>query len=98
MENLYLPELFVRDAHDPYVTRLRQKRLHPLDMHVRVLATGAMTHVDRKLEHRETVFQDFLPEIGVGFALLLRLGRQIKKHQNPHNPVFTETFRLHFSG
>ena len=75
MENLYLPELFVRDAHDPYVTRLRQKRLHPLDMHVRVLATGAMTHIDGKLEHRETVFQDFFPEIGVGFAFLLRLGR-----------------------
>lgn len=98
MKNLDFPELFVRDAYNADVTRLRQKRLYPLDMHVRVLATGTMTHVDGELEHREPVFQYLLPEVGVGFALLLRLGRQIEKHQNPHNPVFTETFRLHFSG
>lgn len=98
MKNLDFPELFVRDAYNADVTRLRQKRLYPLDMHVRVLATGTMTHVDGELEHREPVFQYLLPEVGVGFALLLRLDRQIEKHQNPHNPVFTETFRLHFSG
>ena len=42
-------------------------------MHIRVLTTCAVAHVYGKLKHGETVFQNLLSEIGVGFALLLPL-------------------------
>lgn len=98
MVNFYFPELLIRDAHNPYVAILRQKRLHALDVYIRVLATSTMPHIDGELEHCKAVFQNLFPKICVGLTLPFRLGRQIEKHQNPHNPIFTETFGNHFSG
>ena len=90
-ENLHLTKLFVGDTQDADVAKLRHERLHPLDVDFSILTAWAMSQIDGKLKHRETISHDALAEIGVGFPLLLRFRRQIEKHQHPHNSVFTET-------
>ncbi len=90
-ENLHFAKLFVGDTQNADVAKLGHERLHPLDMHFGVLIARTMPQINRKLKHREAVGHDALAKSGVCLALLLRLRRQIKKHQHPHNPIFTET-------
>ena len=90
-ENLHLAKLLVGDTHDANVAKLRHERLHSLDVYFRVFPAWAMPQIDGKLEHCEAVGHNALAEIGVGLSLLLRLRWQIKKHQYPHNAIFTET-------
>ena len=90
-ENFHFSKLFVGDAQNTDVAKLRHERFHPLDMHLGVFAARTMPQIDGKLEHSEAIRHDALAEIGVGLALLFRFRRQIEKHKHPHNPVFTES-------
>ena len=88
------PELFVGNAENSNLPKFGQKRFHPPDMHIRVLLAGAMPHINGELEHSEPVLHQLLSEIRRGLPLLFGLCRQIKKHENPHNLVFTEPFQI----
>lgn len=56
-----------------------------------------MPCIDGELEHVETVFEQFFPEVGVVLPVFLGFGWQVEKYQNPHDAVFVETFQdLHF--
>lgn len=90
-KNLHIAKLFVRDTQNTDVAIFRHKRFNPFDMHFSVLIAWTMSQINGKLEHCETISHDALAKSGVGLTLFLRLCRQIKKHQHPHNPVFTET-------
>ena len=88
---LHITKLLVGDTQNADVTKLGHKRLHPFDMHLSVLITWAMPEINRELEHSEAIGHDAFTESGIGLTLLLRLGRQIKKHQHPHNSVFAKS-------
>ena len=90
-ENLHLTKLLVGDTQYADVAKLRHERLYPLDVDLGILTAWTMSQIDGKLKHCETIGHDALAEIGVCFAFLLRLRRQIEKHQHPHNSVFAET-------
>lgn len=51
-----IAELFVGDTHKTDIAILRQKRFDTLFMNLGILHTGAMTDIDGKLKHRESVF------------------------------------------
>ena len=89
-ENLHIAKLFVSDTQDANVAELRHKRLYPLDVDLGVLSARAMSQINGKLEHRKAICHNALPEVGIRLAFLLRLRRQIKKHQHPHNSIFAE--------
>lgn len=91
-KNFHLTELLVGDADDPDLTCRRQRGLHPPDVHLGVLPRGAMAQVDRKLEHREAVLDEFFAKLGILFPFLFRLGRQVEKHKYPHDAIFRKTF------
>lgn len=48
--------------------------------------------IDGILEHYEAVAHQLLAELRRSFNLLLCVGRQIKKHHNPHNTILTYPF------
>ena len=90
VEQEHVGELLVRNAHDANLSIFRQGALHPPYMHVGILRTRAMAQVNGELKHRETILQQLLAELGCRLTLLLRIGRQIEKHQYPHNSIFTK--------
>ena len=96
VKNLHTAELLVSNAHYPNLSVFWQRHFHPFYMHIGVFHTCAMPQINRKLEHRKTVVQKFLPELRRGFPFLFRISRQIEKHQNPHNPIFAESVHVRF--
>ena len=94
-ENLHVAKLFVGDTQNADVAKLGHERLHPLDMHFGVLIAWAMSQINRKLEHGESIGQDALTKSGVCLALLFRLRRQVEKHKHPHNSIFAKS--IHYN-
>ena len=90
-ENLHFAKLLVGNTQNADVAKLGHERLHPLDMYLGVFIAWTMPQINRKLKHRETVGHDALAKSGVCLALFLRLRRQIKKHQYPHDSVFAKS-------
>jgi hypothetical protein len=91
-KNFHLAKLLVCYADNPDLTGRRQRGFHPTDMYLGILAGGAMSQVNRKLEHREAIAHEVFAKLGGLFPLLFCLGRQIEKHKHPHNPIFRKTF------
>ncbi len=91
VEQEHVGELLVRNAHDANLSIFGQGTLHTPYMHVGILCARAMAQVNRELKHREAILQQLLAELGCRLALLLRIRRQIEKHQYPHNSIFTKT-------
>ncbi len=88
--NLHSAKLPVGDFHHAYVTFVRQPFFDALNMNLCIVGAAAMPDVDRELKHGESVFEQMLPKIGCCFALGFGFRRQIKKYQNPHNPIFAK--------
>lgn len=84
-------ELLVGHAKDADIAIVGKNRFDSLNMHLGILLTGTMAHVDGELKHREAVTLQILAKVSIGLAISFRLGRQIEKHQYPHNSIFTET-------
>lgn len=90
-------KLFVGDAETSHLPVSRQECLHPFEVYIGILATGAMPDVDRELEHGESVANQILAEVGSRFAFSFGIGRQVEKHKQPHDAVFAEAVH-HISG
>ncbi len=90
VEQEHIRELLVRNTHDAYFTELGQGAFHTPYVHVGILRARAMAQVNGELKHRETILQQLLAELGCRLALLLRVRRQIKKYQYPHNSIFAK--------
>lgn len=56
-KKFYLSELLVCDGQTAYLSVFWQEGLDTLEVDIGILATGTMAHVDRELEHRETICQ-----------------------------------------
>ena len=93
-ENLHVAKLLVGDAQDAHLAIFRHERLHALDVDFGVFTAWTMPQVDGKLEHRKAVGHNALAEVGSGLAFLLRVRRQVEKHQHPHDSVFAKTVHV----
>jgi hypothetical protein len=87
VKQFYHPELLIRKLENAYMPFGREKAFHPFNMHIRILAAGAMAHINTELEHLETIRQQLLPENGVGFPVFFGFCREVKKYKYPHNAV-----------
>ena len=83
-------KLLVGDAHYGHMPELWKKRLDTLYMNLSIFHACTMPYVDGHLEHGESIALQILTKQGIFFLILLRFGRQIEKHQNPHNAIFTK--------
>ena len=82
-------KLLVGNAHDSNMAKLWHEVLYTLHMNIGIRHACTMPNVDGELEHGETVHLQLFAKQGIGTLVLLCIRRQIKKHQHPHNPVFT---------
>ena len=94
-EQLDVTKLFVCDAHDANLAKLRQNCFHPFSMHLCILHTGTMADVNGELEHGEAVLHETLSKLGVFTKVFLRFCRQVEQYHEPHNPVFAKPFCYH---
>ncbi len=95
---LDLRKLFVGDSKASNLSVFWQAGLYTFKVYVGILTAGAMTHIYRELEHRESVADKLLAEVGSSLALFLGVGRQVEEHKKPHDAVFAETVHLTFLG
>lgn len=93
VEEFHRGELFVGYPENSDFPFGRKERLRPLYVDIRILRACAVTKIDGILEHYEAVAHQLLAELRRSLNLLLCVGRQIKKHHNPHNTILTYTFR-----
>lgn len=91
MEQLDVPELLVGDGEQADFAKLGDKRTNPLKMDIGILGTGAMTDVDGKLKHDETIANQSLTEFGIPFAVFLGFGGEVEEHKNPHNAILADS-------
>lgn len=90
MKHLDIGELFISDAHDGYMTIVWQVVFNSLRVNLGILHAGTMADIHRELEHAESVFLEMFAEFCI-FALVPNgLRWQIKKHQDPHDAIFTK--------
>ena len=92
VEEFHCGELLVGYAENSNFPFGRKERLCPLYVDIRILRTCTVTKIDGILEHYEAVAHQLLAELRRSFNLLLCVGRQIKKHHNPHNTILTYPF------
>ena len=95
VEKLYIGELFIRNTQYANFPDLREHCPNPSHVDFGILHTRTMAYVNRELEHSESIFHQGLTEVSIGFLLLLGFRRQVEEHENPHNPIFTETIKPH---
>lgn len=93
VEEFHRGELFVGYPENSDFPFGRKERLRPLYVDIRILRACAVTKIDGILEHYEAVAHQLLAELRRSLNLLLCVGRQIKKHHNPHNTILAYTFR-----
>ena len=62
-KNLYFAKLLVGDAQNADFAMFGQKGFHALDMHIGILAAGAMPHIRRKLKHGEAIAHNAFTKI-----------------------------------
>lgn len=79
-EQLHVAELLVGDAENAHLAKLGQVRFYALDVHLGILATRTMPHVDGELELRESIGQQPFAEERVGLAVALGLRWQVEQH------------------
>ena len=68
---LNISKLFVSDTKYSYFSYFRKQSTDSFHVYFSVFHTGAMTYVDGKLEHCESIFYEGFPKVNVGFLLFL---------------------------
>lgn len=88
-EMLDHPKLLVRNLHDDNLAFLWEHILDAPNMYGSILHTGAMSYIDRVLEHDESILEQLASKARGRLTLSGGVGREIEENKHPHNTVFT---------
>ena len=83
-------ELFVRDAEHSDVSFGRSHTHDAFDMHLCVVHTGTVPHIDGELEHGESVLYNVFSELCCRSSFLFSFRRQVIEDEHPHDSVDIE--------
>lgn len=92
VKNLYFAELFVGDTKNADGSFRWHHALDSSYVNFCVFDGSAVAHVDGKLKTAKSIPKQILAKLRVPLPFNLRLCRQVKETQNPHNPVLTKPF------
>ena len=82
-------KLLICDLHDNDLPLLWEHILDAPNMYGGILHTGAMSYIDRVLEHDESILKQFASKARGRLTLGGSIGREIEENKYPHNTIFT---------
>ena len=80
MIDVYVGKLFVSNTHHSHAATFGHEMLYALHVNVGIGHTSAVAHIDGKLKHGEAIHLQLSAEKLIGFLILTRLRREIKKY------------------
>lgn len=95
VEQFYFAELFVRDGYHSYMPKFRKHGFDPLQMHIGILTTGTMPHINGELKHGKSIAQQFLSELSRLVPFFFCVGWQVEENKYPHDAILAESGVVH---
>ena len=83
----YFAKLLVCYAHNANLSFFGEEALDSLDVHLRILHAGAMTHIGGKLKHGESIVKQTFAKVCIDANVPFGHRWQIKEYHYPHNSI-----------
>ncbi len=80
IEQFHHSELFIGNGHDADMAFRREYFLYTFDVYISIFTTTAMSEVNGKLKHAESIFHNILTKPTVDLPVPLCFCRKVKKY------------------